>query len=114
MDPFLPEEDMVVWLGTDRGTRKVQDIERDPRVTLYYFAPEADGYVTISGTARLVDDPAEKDRRWKSGWEPYYADREEDYVLIAVSPTWMEVISYSRGIVGDAETWVPPVVKFDE
>ena len=114
MDPFLPEEGMVVWLGTDRSTRKVQDIERDPRVTLYYFAPEGDGYVTISGTARLVDDPEEKDRRWKSAWEPYYADREEDYILIAVSPKWMEVISYSRGIVGDAETWTAPVVRFDE
>jgi general stress protein 26 len=81
-------------------------------VTLYYFAPEADGYVAISGIARLVDDPAEKSRRWKSGWEPYYADREADYILIAVSPERMEVISYARGIVGDPETWAPPVVEF--
>ncbi len=112
MDPFLPEDDMVVWLGTDRRTRKVQDIERDPRVTLYYFAPQADGYVSISGTARLVDDPAEKNRRWKSGWEQYYANKEADYILIAVTPYWMEVISYSRGIAGDPETWAAPVVEF--
>jgi general stress protein 26 len=112
MDPFLPEDDMEVWLGTDRRTRKVQDIEKDPRVTLYYFAPEGDGYVSISGTARLVDDPVEKNRRWKSGWEQYYADREADYILIAVRPKRMEVISYSRGIAGNPETWIAPVVEF--
>lgn len=114
MDPFLPEEDMVVWMGTHRGTRKVRDIERDPRVTLYYFAPNATGYVTISGTASLVDDPAEKDRRWKSAWEPYYTDRDRDYLLIAVQAVRMEVIDYSRGIVGDPDTWASPVVEFPE
>jgi hypothetical protein len=31
-----------------------------PRVTLYYFSSDPVGYVTISGRARLVDDPTEK------------------------------------------------------
>jgi hypothetical protein len=40
MDPFSPEEDMTVWLGTNRRTRKVQDIKNDSRVTLFYLDPE--------------------------------------------------------------------------
>jgi general stress protein 26 len=33
---FPPEEDMTVWIATSTLTRKVQQIRRDPRVTLYY------------------------------------------------------------------------------
>jgi general stress protein 26 len=111
MDPFPPEADMVVWMGTHRESRKVEDIQRDPRVTLYYQSPTATGYVAISGTARLVDDPTEKSARWKEEWGAFYADRETDYLLIEVTPDRMEVIDYSRGIVGDPETWKPPVVE---
>ncbi len=112
MDPFLPEDDMTVWLGTHRKTRKVQDIQNDPHVALYFFAPDAGGYVSISGTARLVDDPIEKARRWKEGWGRFYTDRETDYLLIEVSPERMEVVSYGQGIVGDPDTWNPPAVEF--
>jgi general stress protein 26 len=112
MDPFPPEEDMVIWLGTHRRSRKVSDIRNDPRVALYYLAPGAAGYVSISGTARLVDDPVEKSRRWKDEWDQFYVDREADYVLIAVTPERLEVVDYSRGITGDPETWEAPSVEF--
>ena len=112
MDPFPPEGDMVVWMGTHRRSRKVQDIENDPSVTLYYQSPTAAGYVVLTGRARLVDNPAQKGARWKEEWGAFYADRETDFVLIQVTPDRMEVIDYSRGIVGDPETWVPPVVEF--
>src|SRR5258708_32825940 len=48
MDPFPPEENMVVWLGTNPKSRKVAEIRRNQRVTLYYFVPEDRAYVTIS------------------------------------------------------------------
>ena len=35
MDPFEPDEDFTIWMGTNRHTRKVREIARDPRVTLY-------------------------------------------------------------------------------
>jgi len=112
MDPFSPEEDMTIWMGTSRRTRKVHEIENDPRVTLYYASPDAVGYVAISGKATLIDDPMEKASRWKEGWEGLYADREADYILIQVIPERMEVINLSRGIGGDPESWDPPVIEF--
>jgi general stress protein 26 len=112
MDPFAPDDHMVVWLGTHRATRKVMDIQHDPRVALYYLAPDASGYVSISGIAELVDDPAEKAHRWKDGWEQYYTDREANYLLIKVSPVRLEVVNYRRGVVGDTATWRPPAVEF--
>ena len=59
MDAFAPDEKMIVWFGTNPLSRKVADIRRHPRVTLYYFDRENQAYVTIHGTARVVNDPQE-------------------------------------------------------
>lgn len=112
MDPFPPEADMTIWMGTNRRTRKVLEIVSDPRVTLYYTSPDLVGYVSISGKAYLIDDPVEKGSRWKDEWEGLYANRETDYILIQVIPERMEVINYSRGVRGDPESWEPPVIQF--
>ncbi len=111
MDPFEPDSAMVVWMGTRRGTRKVEDIRRDPRVTLYYQAPDGSGYVTIEGTARLVDDADQKARRWKDEWARFYADRDADYLLIAVEPSRLEVVNYRQGVMGDSATWRVPAIE---
>ncbi|MFH1680495.1 MAG: pyridoxamine 5'-phosphate oxidase family protein [Candidatus Eisenbacteria bacterium] len=112
MDPFPPEDDMVLWLGTNRNSRKVQDIRRDPRVALHYMHPEGRGYVSVYGTARLVDDPGEKETRWKEAWARYYPDNRAAYLLIAVTPERIELIDYVRGIGGDSESWIPASVDF--
>jgi general stress protein 26 len=112
MDPFPPDEDWSIWLGTTRGSRKVREIEKDPRVTLYYSSPNQAAYVAVYGTAHLVDDPGEKATRWKDEWEGFYTDREAQYLLIQVIPDRMEVIDYTRAIQGNPETWEPPSVEF--
>ena len=114
MDPFSPASDMTIWMGTNRETRKVKEIEGDPRVTLYYASPDASGYVTVFGTASLVDEAEEKGARWKPEWEAFYQDRTSEYLLIKVTPHRLEVIDYSRGIVGSPGTWEPPTVLFNK
>ena len=112
LDPFPPDENMVVWLGTNPRTRKVAEIRRNPRVTLYYFDREEQAYVTISGIARLVNDPKEKAEHWKDEWKDFYPDRAKDYLLITVKPERLEVVNVKKGIVGDPTTWRPPSVNF--
>lgn len=112
MDPFLPDEDWSIWMGTHRGSRKVRDLEADPRVTLYYHSPEHAGYVAVYGTAELVDDPSEKASRWKDEWQTFYTDRDAQYLLIRVIPKRLEIINYARAIGGNPETWQPPAVEF--
>ncbi|MEJ2595929.1 MAG: pyridoxamine 5'-phosphate oxidase family protein [bacterium] len=112
MDPFYPEEDLTVWFGTNPRSRKVNQITQNPNVTLFYFDRETAGYVVIHGIARLVNDPDEKKNRWKEAWEDFYPDRDEDYLLIQVSPEWMEILSEAKGITGDPVTWQVPVVNF--
>lgn len=113
MDAFLPESDFTVWFGTNLKSRKVEQIKNDPRVTLYYLEKGSAGYVMISGTAILVDDQKEKEKRWKTAWEAFYPDNREDYLLIKFSPEWMEVVSYTYGIHGDPESWEPAKVFFE-
>lgn len=107
MDPFSPEDDMTVWLATNPRSRKVEQITADNRVTLYYFDAAGLSTVTLMGTARLVDDSAEKTRRWKPGWEAFYPDRDSSYLLIEVRPVRMEVVSVKYGLMGDPATWTP-------
>ena len=113
MDPFLPEIDFTVWFGTNPKSRKVNQIKNNPNVTLYYMDSDASGYVVIHGIAQLVNDQKEKEKRWKVEWQEFYPDKSEDYLLIKVSPEWMEVLSYPHGITGDPESWEPPKVIFE-
>ena len=110
MDPFPTGEDMVVWLATNPKSRKVAEISDNNHVTLYYFVSEDQAYVAISGRARIVRDPGEKARHWKDDWKDFYPDR--NYLLIAVTPEKLEVVSVKRGIVGDSIRWTPPAVTF--
>lgn len=112
MDPFPPDGEVVIWLGTNSHSRKVAEIRRRPRVTLYYFDRENEAYVTIQGIARLVSDRTEKARHWKDEWQAFYPNRDEDYLLIEVRPLKLEVVNTKKGILGDPRTWLPPTVNF--
>ena len=114
MDPFLPESDFTVWFGTNPNSRKVAQIKKNSKVTLYYLENESNGYVMIQGTAELINLQEEKDKRWKPEWEAFYTNKKEDYLLIKVTPNWMEVVSYAHNLVGDTISWEPPKVIFDK
>ena len=112
MQPFPPEKDLTVWMATNARTRKVDEIRKDPRVTLYYLAPDGTGYVTLRGRATVVDDPAEKAKRWMPSWEAFYEDanRGSDYVLLRVTPSRVEVVSAAHGIAVEPKGWKPAIV----
>lgn len=112
VDPFAPDENMEIWIGTNPRSRKVAEIRHHRRVTIYYFDRDAQAYVTISGIARLVNDPKEKAKRWKEEWKEFYPDRARDYLLIVVTPEKLELVNVTKGIVGDPQTWKPPSVIF--
>jgi general stress protein 26 len=112
MDAFSPEDDMTVWLATNPRSRKVAEIRRNPKVTLYYFDRQSEAYVTLYGTARLVNDKEEKAKRWKEDWKTFYPDRDKSYLLIKVTPERLEVVNVNKGIVGVSPTWQPLSVDF--
>ena len=112
MDPFPPEKNMDIWLGTNKYSRKVRQIKKDSRVTLFYEAPNGAGYVLIKGKAYLVDDPVKKKTYWKNEWDRFYSDQKEEFILIKVIPHRLELLDYKNGIVGNFKTWAVPYVGF--
>lgn len=114
MDAFAPENDMTVWMATNRLTRKVGEIKKDPRVTLTYYDTARMSYVTLLGTAALVTDPKQKSARWKEDWAELYKDRNrgDDYLLIRVRPIRLEISSIAHGLVNDPKTWAPIAIDF--
>ena len=112
IDAFAPEADMTVWIATNPLSRKVAQIRTDPRVTLLYFNPHAMAYVTLIGRAALVTDPAEKAKRWKDDWATLYKDRNrgDDYLLVKITPTRLEVSAEGLGVKNDPKTWKPVLI----
>lgn len=112
VDPFPPEGELTVWIGTNSRTRKVEQIARDGRVTLTYFDRDAQHYVTVVGTAAVVRDLPSREKRWKPEWKSFYPNgpRGDDYVLIRVDPIQLEVVAPSIGITNDPVTWRPVTV----
>jgi len=113
MDPFYPDENMTVWLGTHVKSRKVKEIQNDSRVTLYYVDSSGAGYVVIKGNATIVDEAEKKKKYWKKEWEAFYSEPESHYVLIKIIPIELEIIDYKYGIIGDSDTWTVPKIKFN-
>ena len=114
MDAFAPDENMVVWMGTNALSRKVEDLRRSPRVAIYYADPEAPGYVTMKGIARLVDDPDEIRKYWKDAWGALYREDRSNYVLIEIRPETVEVLNLRAGVGSEKESWEVPAVVFNE
>ncbi len=114
MNPFPPEDDMTVWIATNSRCRKVQEIQADCRVCLYYADhKEASGYVSISGKAFLVDEMSEKLKRKRDYWEQAFPDWEY-LILIQVVPEKLEVVNYKRGMLNDEVTWRAPSIDFED
>jgi hypothetical protein len=56
-------EDHIGWIATTRGTLKIRQIGREPRVSLTYWDPLQDN-VHIEAVATVTDDVADKSRIW--------------------------------------------------
>ncbi len=115
VDAFAPEEDLTIWIATKASSRKVGQVAADERVTLLYFDPAAQNYVTVIGTATLVRDPQEKAKHWKEAWAGFYTDknRGDDYVLIRVTPRRLEIVAAALGMTSDPATWRPVILEFE-
>jgi general stress protein 26 len=113
MNPFPPDEDMVVWMATSTRSRKVAQIKRDPRVALYYANHKTPiGSVVITGRAELVDDMAEILKRKRAYWDREFPGL-RDLTLIKVVPERVDVINYKAGVSNDPATFAAPSIEFD-
>lgn len=56
----------VIWFFLSRTGPQMADVTASPDVNVTYADPASDRYVSVSGTARLVDDPDKKQELWSA------------------------------------------------
>jgi general stress protein 26 len=108
MDPFVPEDNFTVWMGTNPKSSKVSQIKKNNLVSLYYFNKESAGYITLQGVATIVNTKEKKDRYWKKEWKNFYKNTTTDYILIKFVPNKATIISEKHQVLGDSITWEAP------
>jgi general stress protein 26 len=57
-------EGQRVWIATGRTSAKAAQIEKNPKVELFYQVGNDFVHLTVTGTARFIDDLREKQRIW--------------------------------------------------
>jgi general stress protein 26 len=83
------DEGDALWFFMSRSSEPVADIQASDQVNVAYADPGKDTYVSVSGTAALVDDPAQKRRLWSrinDAWFPGGPD-DPDVALVQVRIT---------------------------
>jgi len=82
------DEDGNLWFFTNEFTAKTAEIKKDQQVNLSYADKSSNSYVSISGTASLVQDQAKVNELWNpilKAWFPNGKD-DPDMTLIKVVP----------------------------
>jgi general stress protein 26 len=111
-------KDTKIWIMTRASTRKVAQLQIDPRVTLYYNDDAAVKYASIMGTATLFTDPNEPEAALFLSTQVdqfmtqyFWPGFPKDFALIRVQPQWVEFLSKNNAH-GDPKTWRPQAVVF--
>ena len=82
-----------VWFFSGAETRKVADLEAEPRVQLSFAVPEEFRFISMTGEATIIRDDEQKKARWVADLERWFPQGPEsdEVVLIKVTPssvTW--------------------------
>ena len=79
--------DGELWFFTSKQTHKAEELEKDNRVNVSYSEPEDNRYVSMSGTAELVDDRAKIEELWSPTYLAWFPKglEDENLILLKVS-----------------------------
>lgn len=70
------DSDGTLWFATDRHSGKVDELEQDRHVAVTLQSKAK--FVSLSGTARTVDDRAKLSQLWKAEWKVWFPGGKDD------------------------------------
>jgi general stress protein 26 len=81
------QPDGTLWFATDRHSGKVDELERDGHAVVTMQSKTR--FVSLSGTAAVVDDRAKLAQLWKAEWKVWFPGGKDDpnLVLLRVDGT---------------------------
>ena len=71
-------ENGKIWFIGDRKSETIKDLEKNPQVNLSYTSSDQKDFVSINGTAKLVNDKAKLDELWSPIYAAFYEKGKED------------------------------------
>jgi len=80
------EADESLWFFMSKRGDPVDDLKADPVANLVYADPSEDTYVSVSGTAAMIEDPAKKKQLWSKLAEAWFpgGPTDPDLALVQV------------------------------
>jgi len=76
------EFDGDLWFFTSTDTHKTDEIEKDNRVNVAYASPSDNTYISVSGTASLVNDKVKIEELWNPILKAWFPKGLDDPTLI--------------------------------
>ncbi|MFG1461522.1 pyridoxamine 5'-phosphate oxidase family protein [Xanthobacter sp. DSM 24535] len=92
MAPVAREDDHAIWFVTDARASKDDEISRDPQVCVAFADTSDRFYLSVSGAAEVVRDPAKLKEIWSNAMEAYFPGGPDDpnAILLRVLPEQAE------------------------
>jgi general stress protein 26 len=80
------DADESLWFFMSKSGDPVGDLKKDPVVNVVYADPSEDVYVSVSGTAAMLEDQAKKDQLWSKMAEAWFpgGSTDPDLALVQV------------------------------
>lgn len=93
----LDEDEWTIRFLTDGRSRKASEIRRAGKVTVI-FQDAGDAFVALVGSATLLEEISEVNRRWKNAYSVYFPTEQDraNAAFLEVAPQRMEL--WIRGV----------------
>jgi len=98
MQPYEPDKDLTMYFGASPRSRKVRDVLQHPNISLAFYNQQETAYLTMLGSATVVDDPQLLSKYWRSNWNDLFpgGPGSGEYVLIKFVPVKIEMMNFSQ------------------
>jgi len=68
------DENGDLWFFTSDDSRKIEEIERDNRINVAYSDPDGNTYVSVFGTAEVIEDRAKIEELWSPIYKAWFPE----------------------------------------
>jgi general stress protein 26 len=85
-----------LWFFTGARSPKIREIARNPKVNVAYASKDRNVYVSVTGDARINEDPARIDQFWSDAYKAYFPKGKND-PNVALVEVRVRTVEYWEG-----------------
>ena len=80
----------TIWFGTNTSSKRVRQFMADPRAAVYFVDEKEFKGLMLVGDMAVLNDPQNKQRLWRGGFEVYYplGVTDPDYSVLRFTTRW--------------------------